>query len=256
MSLTAGTVSQVAVTSTTLSLSSTAATGGVGPYTEAWYISTTTGFSPGSGNIVAGASGLSATITGLIPNTNYFVKVVYTDTGNSNATVTSTQLASTTAAAVLSQNQFQQAPFLGQLDLYYNYNTVSGNIDLTQSGTIYAGAAVKLVATTSPNSAPKFIGCAADTDEVYGFINYDIKTNGYVAGSLCEVSQAGNVMYLYSTGAITQGKQVTLDLTTQGGVAQAVTSSGNNIVGWAKDGASAAGQLIRIQLLVPTFLFA
>lgn len=253
MSLTAGTLSQVSVSSTSVSVASTAATGGVGPYTEAYYISTATGFSPGAGSLVAGASGLAATISGLIPNTSYFVKVVYTDTGNSNATVTSTQLAVVTSAPVLSPNQFQQSQYLGTIDLRFDYDTVSAQIDVSQASALYAGAAVKIVPHTQPNAAPKVIGCAANSDEVFGFINFDIKTVQYVAGSLCELSLAGNVMYLYSTAAITQGTQVTLALSTMGGVAQATGSSGAAIVGFAYDGASAAGQLIRVKLATPSF---
>lgn len=256
MALTAGTLSQVGVFANSLQVAATAATGGTGPYTEAYYISTTTGFSPGAGNIVAGASGLAATITGLIPNTQYFVKVVYTDTGASNATVTATQLAISTSAPVLNPNQFTLSQYLGTIDLRFDYNTVSAEIHTSQATPLYSGAAVKLVAGTSPNSAPKVIGCAADSDNVFGFINFDIKTVQYIAGSLCELSMAGNVMYLYSTGAITQGAQVTLDLTTMGGVAQAVGSSGSNILGFAYDGAAAAGTLIRIKLDTPSFKFA
>ncbi len=257
MALTAGTVSQVAVFDTSIQVASTAATGGVGPYTEAWYISTTTGFTPGAGNIVAGASGLAATITGLIPNTQYYVKVVYTDTGNANATINSNQLAIATTAQVLNPNQFQQTQFLGTIDLRFNYDTVSAQIDTSQATALYAGAAVKLVASAgSKNATPKVVGCAADSDEVFGFINFDMKTPSYNAGDLCELSQAGNVMYLFSTGAITQGAQVQLDLTTMGGVAAKTASSGANIVGFAYDGAAAGGQLIRVKLSVPSFQFA
>lgn len=254
MSLTAGTLSQVSVTYNSVTVQSTAATGGTGPYTEAWYISTTTGFSPGPGNIVSGLSGLGPnTITGLVPNTQYYVKVVYTDTGASNATVTSTQLAITTAATGLNPNQFSQSPIVGMIDLRFDYDTVSAQIDVTQATPLYAGMAVKLVPTTSPNSAPKVIGCSADSDQVFGFINFDIKTVQYVAGSLCEISLSGNVMYLYSTGAITQGSQVVLSLITGGGVAQATGSSGKRLVGFAYDGAAAAGVLIRVKLNTPSF---
>lgn len=255
MALTAGVLSQVAVFANSVQVASTAASGGTGPYTEAYYISTVTGFSPGAGNIVAGASGLAATISGLIPNTQYFVKVVYTDVGAS-ATITSSQLSIATSAPVLSQNSFAQSEFLGTIDLRFDYNTVSGQIDVSQATPLYAGAAVKLVPGSYPNSAPKLVGCSANSDEVFGFINFDIKTVQYLAGSLCEVSQAGNVMYLYATGAIVQGHQVTLDLSTMGGVAQSVGSSGNKLVGFAYDGASAAGQLIRIKLSCPSFAVA
>lgn len=250
--LTAGTLSQVAVFSNSVQVQSTAATGGTGPYTEAWYISTTSGFTPGVGTLVSGLSGLGpVTISGLIPLTQYYVKVVYTDTGNSNVTVTSTQLAIATTVGLLSQNQFAQTPFLGMLDLRFDYDTVSAQIDVSQSTPLYAGAPVKIV--DSADGAPKVIGCTANSDEVWGYINFDIKTTQYVAGSLCEVSQDGNVMYLYSTGAIARGAQVTLDITTMGGVAQATGSSGANIVGWAYDKAAAAGSLIRIKLTTPSF---
>lgn len=255
MSLTAGVLSQIAVAANSVTVQSTAATGGTGPYTEAWYISTTSGFSPGAGNIVAGLSGLGpVTIPNLIPNTSYFVKVVYTDTGASNATVNASQLAIATTAPVLNPNQFAQTSLVGTIDLRYNYSTVSAQVDVSQVGNLYAGAAVKIVPKSSPNTAPKVIGCAANTDEVFGFINFDIKTVAYVAGSLCELSIAGNVMYLYSTGAITQGAQVCLDLSTMGGVSGLVSTS--NIVGFAYDGAAAAGVLIRVKLNTPSFAFA
>jgi hypothetical protein len=254
MSITAGTLSIVSVSSTFDSLVTTVATAGTGPYTYQWYRSTTTGFTPGGGNIISGATALTLNDTGLTPLTQYFYKVVYTDTGASNATATSSQLAVTTTATTLNPNAFTQTQNVGTLDLRFDYDTVSAQIDVSQTTPLYAGAAVKLVPYTSPNTAPKLVGCTANTDEVWGFINFDIKTVAYGAGSLCEVSQAGNVMYLYSTGAITQGSQVTLDLTTMGGVASATGS--NNIVGWAYDGAAAAGILIRVKLQTPSFLFA
>lgn len=255
MALTAGVISQAGVTGNSISVSSTAASGGTGPYTEAYYISTTTGFSPGAGNIVAGASGLAATISGLTPNTQYFVKVVYTDVGAS-ATITSNQLSSVTGAAGLSPNSFQQSPTAGMIDLRFDYDTVSAQIDVSQATPLYAGAPVKIVASAgSVNSAPKVVGIAAVTDEVFGYINFDIKTVSYIAGSLCELSLAGNVMYLYSVGAITQGTQVIPSLITMGGVAQVTGSSNANIVGFAYDGAAAAGTLIRVKLNTPSFSF-
>ena len=255
MALTAGTLSQVSVSSTSISLASTAATGGTGPYTEAWYISTESGFSPGSGNIVAGASGLAATITGLIPLTQYYAKVVYTDTGDSNATVTATQLPVQTTVSVLSQNLFQQASYIGVLDQRFNYNSTPVMIDATQSGAIYSGCAVKVV-SGSTTGVPKVIACVADTDVVFGFINWPLKDLSFIAGSPCEISQTGNVIFLYATAAISTGQQVTLDVTTQGGVGPLVTDSGANICGYAFSPATAAGQLIRVKVLAPSYAFA
>lgn len=251
MSVTAGALSQVSVSSTTASLLSAVATAGTGPYTYQWYRSTTTGFTPGGGNIIAGATALSLSDTGLIPNTQYFYKVVATDTGASNATSISSQLAVATSAPVLSQNAFAQTTYLGVVDLMFNFNTVSVQIDSSQVTALYAGAAVKFV--DSIDGVPKVVGCSANSDEVYGFINFDIKNVTFVAGQAAEISMGGNAIYLYATAAIARGAQVQLDLSTNGGVAAKVGSSGADIVGWAYDKASAAGQLIRVRLNVPSF---
>jgi hypothetical protein len=252
MTFTAGTLSLVSAASTSLSLASTAATGGTGPYTEAWYISTVSGFTPGVGNIVSGASGLAATITGLIPGTQYYVKVVYTDTGASNVTVTSAQFAAATQTQTQSPNQFQQAPQLGMLDLKFDPDTVSVLIDVSQATPLYAGSAVKIV--DSADGVPKVVGCAANSDNVFGFIIFDIKTVAFLAGNAAEISLSQNVQYLYATTAIARGAQVSLDLSTIGGVSTITT--GANVVGFAYDKAPAAGALIRVKLSTPSFLTA
>ncbi len=251
MTLTAGVLSQVSVASTTANLLATAATGGTSPYTYQWYRSTTTGFTVGAGNILAGKTALTLADSGLTPGTQYYYKVVATDTGHSNDTVEYVQLAVATAAPVLSPNSFAQSPYLGMVDLRFPYNSVSVQIDTTQATPLYAGAAVKMV--DSADGVPKVIGCSADSSECLGFINFDIKTVSFVAGVGAEISMAGNVMYLYATGAIARGVQVSLDLTTNGGVRSAAGNTGDKIVGWAYDKAAAAGQLIRVFLKTPSF---
>ncbi len=250
MTITAGALSQVSVTSTTANLLSAAATGASGTVTYQWYRSTTSGFTPGSGNIIAGATSLTLADTGLIPNTLYYYSVVATDSVGP-ATDESTQLAVTTAAPVLSPNQFAQTSYVGMIDMRFDYNTVSVQIASTQATALYAGAAVKMV--DSADGVPKVVGCAAESDEVLGFINFDIKTVSYVAGVGAEISMAGNVLYLYATEAIARGVQVTLDLATNGGVRAAAGNTGDTIVGWAYDKATAAGQLIRVFVQTPSF---
>ncbi len=255
MSLTAGTISTVSVGSDTASLVTTAASGGTGPYTQQWYRDVTTGFSPAGGNLIAGATALTLNDTGLTPGTTYFYKVVFTDTGASNVTVTATQKTLTTTAPQLSQNQFQMREYLGSLDLRYNTNVVAVEIDVSQATTLYPGAAVKMVADAANlGGVPKVVGCSANSDEVLGFIVYNIKNSSFVAGQAAEIAMYSCVQYLYSTTAITRGARVTLDLNTNGGVSAAVSTA--KYVGWAFDGATAAGQLIRIWLLTPSFAVA
>lgn len=251
MALTAGAITLVSKTSTTAALAASAASGGTGPYTQQWYKSTVSGFTPGGGNIIAGATALTLNDTGLTPGTLYYYKIVYTDTGNGNATITATQLGVTSSGPTSSQNQFSQAPFLGMIDLRFDYDTVSVQIDGSQATDLTAGAAVKIV--DSAHGVPKVVGCAANSDDVFGFINYDIKTVAFKAGVMAEVSQAGNVIYLYATSAIARGARVQLDLSTMGGVAPKGTD-GSDIVGWAYDQAPAAGTLIRVRLLNPSFI--
>lgn len=255
MSLTAGALSKVSATSTTASLLSAAATSGTTPYSYQWYRSLTSGFSPGAGSSISGATALSLSQTGLIPGTQYYYKVVIIDSAATPASVSATQLGVLTSQPVLSQNSFSQGPFLGLVDAQYSYNTKAVQVDSTQGSTpVSAGQAIKYVA--SAGGVPKVIACSANSDVCMGFVNYNIKDQSYASYSPCAISQKGNVIYLYSTGAIDRGAQVTLDVSTVGGVAQYVQSSGATIVGFAQDQASAAGQLIRVELTAPSFSVA
>lgn len=251
MSLTAGTLSKVLISQNTVNLLSTAASGGTGPYTQQWYMSTTTGFTPGVGNLVASATALAQAFSGMLPGTTYYFKVVYTDTGAGNATITSAQLQVDTLAAQPKPNQFAPAPYLGQLDQGLNYNSKAAQIDASSAGGLIAGQAVKIV--DSAGGIPKVVECAANSDEVWGFINYEPKNRTWKAGDKVEISQKGNVMYLYSTGPIARGVQVQLDLTVVGGVAAKVGSSGADILGFAYDKATVGGQLFRVELQVPSY---
>lgn len=252
MSVTAGALSQVSVGPTTASLLSAAASGGSGPYTYQWYRSTTSGFSPGGGNIIAGATALTLDDTDLIPGTTYYYVVRATDTGDSNATDDSAELAVVTSAPVQSPNQFQQAPYVGQLSLPFNMNTVACQVDASQGSTpLYSGQAVKIV--DSAGGVPKVIACDADDDEALGFVNFNFKNVSFAVGQALEVSLAGNCMYLYATEAFARGVQLTMDTATRGGVRGAAGNTGDTIIGWAFDKATAAGQLVRVMISTPSF---
>lgn len=255
MATTAGAVSKLSSSQSAISVSSAVASGGATtPYTYQWYRSTVSGFTPGTGSIVAGATALLLADTGLSPGTQYFYKMVATDSSSPTVSGTSAQLLAATLAALQNPNQFVQAPVLGQVDLYLNYNTIACQVDASQGATpLVAGQAVKVVA--SEGGIPKIIACSANADNVFGFINYNVKNRNFGIGFVVEVSQKGNVLYLQSTGPIARGAQVTLDLFSIGGVGQLVGSSGANIVGFALDNAN-GGELVRIELIVPSFASA
>lgn len=154
----------------------------------------------------------------------------------------------------LNQNQFQLQPILGQVDLNKQNNTVAVMVDTTQATALLAGQAVKVV--DSLYGTPKVIACAANADQVFGFVQYNAKDQSLAAGVPCEVSCVGNVMFLVSTGAIARLAQVQLDVSVVGGVAQLVAASGARIVGYALDKATASGQFIRVSIGTPSFAVA
>ncbi len=102
MALTAGALSQVSVASTSDSLASAVATMGSTPYTYQWYRSLEgTGFTPGTSNIVTGATALSLADTGLVPSTIYYYKVVVSDALGSHATSSSLTVTTTVQGIAL-----------------------------------------------------------------------------------------------------------------------------------------------------------
>lgn len=249
MPLTAGALSAANIGARSVELTSAPATDGTTPYAYQWYRSQTSGFTPGGGNIMTGKTALTFTDSTIVPSTQYYYKVVAIDDAETPATVTSSQLSVLAATATPVQNQFEQTPFLGQLDLAYNYNTVAVMIDNGVSTAFKAGQAVKY--TQDVTGVPSVEACTADTDVTAGFINYNIKDQSYSALDRAEMSQRGNVMYLIATAAINRGARVMIAPLTPGGVVTATT--GKPVVGFAIDPAAAPGDLIRVEIMTPAF---
>lgn len=251
MSLAAGALTKTLIGQSTAILASAVATGGTGPYTYQWYRSTSTGFSPGAGNILTGQTGLSLNDSGLIANTTYFYVVVATDTGNGNATVNSSQLTVLTQAALL-PNQFAQTTVVGMVDMKVgSTNLIAAQVDASVSTQIYPGQAVKIVASTT-GGIPKVAPISSKADHVIGFAAYNIKDSQYLAGQNLEIAMFGTVIWCYATAAITQFAEVCVDPTYVGGVQ--ATGATAVWVGWAMDGAAGAGP-IRV-ILLPNVAFA
>lgn len=251
MSVTAGALSKTLIAQTTAVLTSAAATSGTGPYTYQWYRSTVTGFAANAGSLLAGATALQLNDSGLIPNTTYYYLVVATDTGAGSATSTSAQLTVLTEPQP-NQNQFAQQPYVGIVDMAVGpTNVIAAQVDVSVSTQIYGGQGVKIVANNS-GGIPKVAPVSVKSDQCIGFARFNIKDIQYTAGQNLEVALFGSVIWCFATGAITQWGEVCLDPTYVGGV----QASGNSatLMGWAMDGAAAAG-LIRVMLL-PNASFA
>lgn len=147
----------------------------------------------------------------------------------------------------LQQNQFNQSPVQGQMDLRFNSETISCEVDVSSAGSLPAGQAVKMV--DSAGGVPKVVECSADSDDVFGFINYNIKNRLFNVGDAVEVSAfRGNVMYMTASAAIARNAKVMIVVASD----KVATRSGGGVcVGRALDKASADGDLIRVIIDLP-----
>ena len=147
----------------------------------------------------------------------------------------------------LNINQFGLTSIQGQMDLSKNFQTVSCQVDTSSAGNLVAGQAMKMV--DSAGGVPKLVECAAASDDVFGFINYDIKSKTFAAGDRIEVSASrGNVMYMTASAAISRNAKVMVVIS---GSKVATATTGNMIVGRAYDKAVNVGDLIRVTIDLP-----
>ena len=147
----------------------------------------------------------------------------------------------------LNQNQFALIPIQGLMDLRFNPAVISAQIDTSSAGGLVPGQAVKMV--DSAGGVPKVVECAADTDDVYGFLVYDIKQATFAIGARVEVAaMRDNVMYMTASAAITRNAQVEIVVASS---KVATAASGKRIVGRALDKAAADGDLIRVTIDLP-----
>lgn len=147
----------------------------------------------------------------------------------------------------LNINQFAQTTVQGELDLLgFGSDVISGQVDSAQSTALVPGQAVKMA--TTAGGVPKFIALAANTDQTFGFVVFNLKDISYPALSKMEIALGRSVMWMTSGGAITRGAGVEVVYTTN----TIITSGGTNpVVGIALDTAAASGALIRVLIKTP-----
>lgn len=149
-------------------------------------------------------------------------------------------------------NQFKQSPVKGQQDMSFNSNTVSCQVASDEATPLVAGQAVKIVDVGG--GVPKITACTDDADDVFGFINYDVKSPTFAANARCEVSALqDNCMYMEASAAIARWAEVMILVSGQ----KVLTATSNNrIVGRALDKATEDGDLIRVVIMLPGALKA
>lgn len=147
-------------------------------------------------------------------------------------------------------NQFRQGQAVGQLDLTTNPNPSVTPVTYNPDGSgddIVAGTGLKLVDLGASDSVgdPIVDVRTADADAIYGVLVFDTKGGTKEVGNRITVAKVGSIMVMNSNAAILRGAKVALVLATPGDV---VTLTSEALFGLALDKASAADELIRVEV--------
>jgi Uncharacterized conserved protein (DUF2190) len=149
----------------------------------------------------------------------------------------------------LNQNQFKIQPIRGERDMAFNGDVISAQISVSDPNTSVPGH--PLTMEDSSGGVPKFIQTTAANGQIFGFALYNIKDVNYAPGARVEVAMAGSVMYMTANAAIARGAKLEVVISTTD--PRVITNAGTNkVVGIALDKALAAGDLIRVYVVVPS----
>lgn len=149
----------------------------------------------------------------------------------------------------IESNQFGFIAEKGQMTLLENLNLVNCKIDDSETETLVPGYPVKIKDIS--NKVIVIEAADALTDDVFGFVPYNVKKNEYVAGEFIKVALDNCAMYMEASAAIAQGANIQADPATQK-VATAVAP--NLATGKALTKASADGDLIVVLIKTPVIV--
>ncbi len=149
----------------------------------------------------------------------------------------------------LNINQFAQTVVQGVMALLSPKNVISCEVDTTESGTLVAGQAVKLV--DSAGGVPKVIAATVNTDRIYGFVVYQPRKATFAAFDALEIATGhDDYMWMTAGAAIARGALV---MPVISGAKVITATSGKPISGYAYDKAAADGDLIRVSIQCPAY---
>lgn len=136
-------------------------------------------------------------------------------------------------------NQFGQLPLKGQVSLIVNPNTISVQLYLSSTETLYAGDFVKLYSATSNCIV---VEKCAQADTPIGVVIYSPKKDAWTAGQMLEIALPGSIVNVQAGAAINRG----VDLQYTPSTSKVATNAGvYPIIGTALDAAAADGDIIR-----------
>ena len=139
-------------------------------------------------------------------------------------------------------NQFQQTAERGQIALLTaNSPVISAVVASTETGTLKAGDAVKLVSTSA--GIPQVVKCGVSDTTITGFVVFNpVKNDGIVKGDRIEIAITGAFIYQVASDAIQSGAAVDYAYNT----GKIATANSGLACGVALDAAAADGDLIRV----------
>lgn len=139
-------------------------------------------------------------------------------------------------------NQFQQTAERGQIALLCaNSPVISAVVASTEAGTLKAGDAVKLVATSK--GIPQVVKVGNSDTAFTGLVVFNpVKNDNIVAGDRVEIAITGAFMYMVASAAIEAGASVDYAYAT----GKVATANSGLLCGVAIDAAAADGDLIRV----------
>lgn len=141
-------------------------------------------------------------------------------------------------------NQFQQTAERGQIALLTaNSPVISAIVDSSETGTLEAGDAVKLVSTST--GIPHVAKVASGDTSCAGLVVFNpVQNAGIKAGDAVEIAITGAFMYMVASAAIQAGASVDYAYAT----GKVATSNSGLACGTALDAAAADGDLIRVKV--------
>ena len=151
----------------------------------------------------------------------------------------------------LNQNQFTQAPVIGQVAFQPNVDTETCQINPNTTATyIQAGCAVKLIANSGPEIVVDVTSGPSD-GPVYGVISYNPRINKYGASDRVEIASTSNIIYLKSSAAINRGNRVSVtNPSTNDATVASDATAGDSTIGFALTQVSGANQLVKVKIAV------
>lgn len=144
-----------------------------------------------------------------------------------------------------SSNQFKQSPEKGLLDEKIGAQIFPCSVDDSEAGTLVPGQAVKMV--DSIGGVPKVIASTAQTDDHFGFVQYDYRKTTFKAGDALEIVRKG-ILILEASEAIARNGKVSAVIS---GAKVEAADTTEIIIGRALDKATANGDLIRVIVDLP-----